>query len=569
MKRMMAYVRPYFGRMAWGLVIKFMGTIMDLALPWILAYMIDTVVPLRDTWQVYLWGIVMLLCAVVAVLGNIIANRMASRVAKEATRAIRHDLFDRIMHLSLSQMDAFTTPSLISRLTSDTYNMHRMLGMMQRMGVRAPILLLGGVTITLLLDVKLSLVLLATLPLIALGIILISKKGMPMYVRVQQAGDRMVRTVRDDVTGIRVIKALSKAGYEAERFDTVNGDVVKKETRAALVMGATNPLMNLLLNGGLTAVILMGAYLVNAGETEPGKIIAFMTYFTIILNAMLSVNRLFIMYTQAAASAGRIAEVIQTRHDMDVIQTKPVSEDSHIVFDNVRFAYAGDKDALYGISFSVKQGETLGVLGATGSGKTTLIQLLQRFYDVSGGQIRLNGRDVRSIPHQQLHGMFGVAFQSDAFFADTIYENVDFGRGLEKEKIELALKCAQAWDFVMEKPEGMQHMLTAKGTNLSGGQKQRLLIARALAAGPEILILDDSSSALDYETDARLRAAIRKHFRDTTTILIAQRVSSIRYADKILVLEDGHMAGLGDDETLMRESDIYRETAQVQMGGAA
>ncbi len=567
MKKMLGYVKPYFLRMSFGLFIKFLGTIMDLALPWILAYMIDDVVPKGNKQLIYLWGVAMLICAIIAVLGNIIANRMASKVARDATRAIRHDLFERIMHLSLKQIDEFTTPSLILRLTGDTYNMHRMLGMIQRLGVRAPILLIGGVVVTMILDFKLSLVLIATLPFIAVGIIVISKKGMPLYTKVQQAGDRMVRIVRDDVTGVRVIKALSKGGYEIDKFSEINGDMVKKETHASLVMGITNPLMNLLLNGGLTAVIIAGAFLVNQGATEPGKIIAFMTYFTIILNAMLSINRMFVMVTQAAASGRRISEVIDTPRDLETEDGQRAKEKAHIVFDNVSFAYNHDKATLTDMDFSVNHGETLGIIGSTGSGKTTVIQLLQRFYDVTSGQIRIDGRDVKTIPEKELHDMFGIAFQQDAFFADTIYANVDFGRGLSKEQIDLALKCAQAWDFVMEKPEKIQHMLTAKATNLSGGQKQRLLIARALAGNPKILILDDSSSALDYETDARLRLAIRQHFKDTTTVLIAQRVSSIRYADHILVLEDGHMAGFGTDLELMEDCGIYKETAAVQMGG--
>ena len=567
MKRIIDYVRPYFLGMSLGLVIKFLGTIMDLALPWILAYMIDTVVPMGDTRLIYIWGGMMLLCAVVAVLANIIANRMASKVARDATRAIRHDLFARIMRLSLKQIDFFTTPSLILRLTGDTYNMHRVLGMIQRLGVRAPILLLGGVAVTMALDFRLSLVLLATLPLIAVAIVLISRKGMPMYTKVQQATDRVVRIVRDDVTGARVIKALSKEQYEIDKFAEINQDVVNKETKAALVMGMTNPLMNLLLNGGLTAVIIVGAVLVNGGASEPGKIIAFMTYFTIILNAMLSINRMFVMVTQAAASAGRITEVIDAPMELTAQEGKAEEEEAHIVFDDVSFAYNEDKAALNDITFKVNHGETLGIIGATGSGKTTVIQLLQRFYDVTSGEIRIDGRNVKTIPEKELHDMFGVAFQQDAFFADTIYENVDFGRKLPEDQIVLALKCAQAWDFVQEKPDQMQHMLTVKGSNLSGGQKQRLLIARALAGNPQILILDDSSSALDYETDAMLRLAIRRHFSDTTTLLIAQRVSSIRYADHILVLEDGHMAGFGNDEELMRDCEIYKETADVQMGG--
>lgn len=568
MKRILSYVRPYLARMSLGLFIKFSGTIMDLALPWILAHMIDDIVPLGDKNKIYLWGFIMIACSIVAWLNNVIANRMASRVAKDATRAIRHDLFEKVLSLSCRQEDMLTTPSVIARLTTDTYNMHRMLGMMQRLGVRAPILLIGGVTVTLIMDARLSSVLLATLPLITLCIVFISNKGIPLFDQVRQAGDGMLQVARDDLTGIRVIKALSKTEYEKEHFGQVNAELVKKERRANIVMAVTNPGMNLLLNVGLIGVIVTGAYLVQQNMTEPGKIIAFMTYFTIILNAMLSVNRMFVMYSHASSSARRIAQVLDMPDDRVVMLDDGGVDDAHIRFDHVGFGYSEDgQEALTDISFHVMPGETLGILGATGSGKSTIIQLLQGFYPTTKGKITLHGRNVNAIPGGELHGMFGVAFQSDAFFADTILENIDFGRGLPMEMIELAAKCAQATEFIDALPNRYQHMLTAKATNLSGGQKQRLLIARALAGDPKILILDDSSSALDYQTDARLRKGIQEYFPHTTTVLIAQRVSSLRHGDQIVVLDEGEMVGLGNHDALMVSCPIYRETSLIQMGG--
>ena len=566
MRRILSYIRPYLRRMGIGLLIKFTGTIMDLALPWCLAYMIDDVVPLKDRGQIYLWGGMMLAFSAIAVINNIAANRMASRVARDATRNIRHDLYSRISMLSCRQYDDVTIPSLISRLTSDTYNMNRMLGMMQRIGVRAPILLLGGVTVTLILDARLSLVLLCTLPLIGLGIVLISRKGIPLYSKLQRSGDKMVRTVRDNVTGIRVIKALSKTEHERSRFESVNNEVVKAEKKAGMVMAATNPLMNMLLNVGLTFVIVTGAFLVLDGISEPGKIIAFLTYFTIILNAMLSINRIFVMYSQASASAKRIAEVLDTPFDMPLREADSITTQDHIRFENVSFSYNNVQDSLTDIDFTLGHGEVLGVMGATGSGKTTLILLLQRFYEASKGTVRIDGRNVNCIPGDELHTMFGIAFQSDTLFADTIRENIDFGRGLPMERIELAARCAQAYEFISSLPDGYNHMLTSKATNLSGGQKQRLLIARALAGSPKILILDDSSSALDYRTDAAMRQAVRESFPDTTTILIAQRVSSVRHADKIIMLDEGRIVGIGSHEQLMHTCPVYRETARTQMG---
>ena len=568
MKKIMEYIRPLFGRMLAGFGVKLIGTIMDLAIPWILAHMIDEVVPRGDRRAIFIWGIGMAVCAVTALLGNVIANRRASAVSRDATRRIRHDLFEKIERLSSRQLDEITVPSLISRLTSDTYNVNQTLGRMQRLGVRAPILLFGGIIVTLMLDFRLSLVLIATLPFLALGVMLISRRGIRLYAGVQKNVDQMVRTVRDDVTGIRVIRALSKGDYECARFEADSDRLSRSQIHADAVMAATNPMMQLLLNLGLTAVVAAGPYWVNMGLTKPGSIIAFLTYFTIILNAMMSVNKMFVMLSQATASANRIAEVMLLPDEETAGGLARLETRAEIVFSDVCFSYRqpAKEYVLSHISFAVGKGETLGVIGATGSGKTTLIQLLQRFYPVDTGAIYICGENIQSMEESKLHALFGVAFQSDAFFAGTIYENIDLGRGLSKEAIEKAARCAQAEEFILARG-GYETEVHAKAVNLSGGQKQRLLIARALADNPEILILDDSSSALDYRTDAMMRAAVRAEYPDTTVILVAQRVSSVKNADQILVLEDGATAGIGNHEALMRDCEAYRQIARIQMGG--
>lgn len=568
MNRVIGYLKPYLGRMSLGLVIKFVGALMDLFLPWILSYMIDEVVPLRNTNLILLWGGVMILCGILALVTNVVANRMASWVARNATEHIRHDLFSKIMLLSSKQIDDFTLPSLELRLTSDTYNVHRMVSMMQRLGIRAPILLLGGIAITLMLEPYLSLVLILTLPFIALLVYSVSKRGIPMYTALQQGVDRMVRVVRENISGVRVIKALSKTEYEKGRFASANENVVSLEKKAGITMALTNPMMNLFLNGGLTLVILVGAWRVNAGLTQPGKIIAFLTYFTIILNAMLSITRMFVMYSKGSASASRISEVLDIPEDLVVVDKPIVQEEAHIVFDHVDFSYQKKEYNLEDIYFTLKRGETLGIIGATGSGKSTIVSLLMRLYDVDQGQIRINGKPVESYPAEELYTMFGVVFQNDFLIAESIQENIDFGRDLTMEQIERAARAAQAGDFIDALDDGFDHCLTARGTNLSGGQKQRLLVARALAKHPEILILDDSSSALDYKTDARLRNQLKEKFDDITTIIIAQRISSIMQADHILVLDEGKEIGYGTHAELMATCDIYREISTSQMGGA-
>lgn len=584
MKRIITfYLRPYYGRMAVGFLIKFIGSIMDLFIPWILAYVIDTVIPTGRIERIYLWGVVMLLCSILAVSFNIIANRMASRVASDSTQHLRHDLFAKTMYLSARQTDGFTKPSLISRLTTDTYNVTQMVGRIQRLGVRVPILLVGGILFTMALDPALSCVLLLVLPVLATIMIAVSKKGMPLYRRLQSAVDQFVCLVREDIAGIRVIKALSKMEYEKEKFDKINKMVVTCERNAERTMAVLNPAMNMFLNLGLVGVILVGAFRVNQGLSEVGKILAFMTYFTVILNAMMSISRMFVIMNKAVASAARIEQVLACGEDLATQEETEQRENeeeglveagakeaqkAEIVFEHVTFSYNKKEPNLRDISFQVKKGEMLGIIGATGSGKTTLASLLMRLVDVDEGRILVAGKDVRNYEKRALREKFGVVFQNDTIFEDSIYENVRMGRNLGREELEQALLYAQADEFAREKIETEGEMLDIRGANLSGGQKQRVLIARALAARPEILILDDSSSALDYRTDARLRKQLREHFQDTTTIMIAQRVSSVMHADHILVLEDGEMIGYGRHEDLLAGCQVYREISQSQTGEA-
>lgn len=550
---------------------------MDLFIPWILAYVIDSVIPVGSLRLIFAWGGVMLVCSILAVSFNIIANRMASRVASDATQIIRHDLFAKTMYLSARQTDAFTKPSLISRLTTDTYNVNQMIGRVQRLGVRAPILLVGGVLFTMSLDPVLSSVLLLVMPVLAVVMVVVSRKGMPLYRKLQSSVDSFVCLVREDIAGIRVIKALSKMDYEKEKFDRINKMVVTCERNAEKTMAVLNPSMNMLLNLGLVGVIIVGAFRVNAGTSEVGKILAFMTYFTIILNAMMSISRMFVIINKAVASAARIDQVLSCEDDLALLgdKTEPEAEkadtveadaEKEIVFDHVSFSYNKKEPNLKDISFTVRKGEMLGIIGSTGSGKTTLASLLMRLMDVDEGRVLIGGRDVRSFEKEELRSRFGVVFQNDTIFEDTIYENVRMGRQLGREEIVQALSYAQAEEFTQEKERSEGGMLDIRGANLSGGQKQRVLIARALAARPEILILDDSSSALDYRTDAMMRRQLKENFSGTTTILIAQRISSVMHADHILVLEDGEMIGYGTHEELLMGCAVYREISRSQTG---
>lgn len=570
MQTLIRYLKPYKWGIVIGTSIKFIGAIMDLLIPYLLAYMIDYVIPQKSPGLVYLWGGGMVFFSILAWVTNVYANQRASRVAADATREIRHDTFSKISYLSSKQMDEFTVPSLVSRLTSDTYNIHRFLGMIQRLGVRAPFLLFGGIIVTFTLEPVLTLIQVAFLPIICLIVYFVSKKGIPMFTDLHRSVDGLVRVVQENAVGIRVIKALSKTEYEKDHFKDINKEVSDKDEHATAVMSITGPCMNFILNFSVTLILIVGAYRVNAGVSQVGKLIAFENYVIIILNAMLSVTRIFMMYSRAASSADRIEEVLSSPDGLPIKPADDKESDYHIEFNDVCFSYNRVKNNVDKLSFKLKHGETLGIIGSTGSGKSTVIQLLMRFYDPQSGDIRIDGSNINSISPEKLYSKFGVAFQNDILLADTIKENIIYGReGITDEDINSAIESAQANEFISGLEEGTMHKLTIKGANISGGQKQRVLISRALVGRPEILILDDSSSALDYKTDAALRKAIHDNYADTTTIIVAQRISSIMNANQIIVMENGMVLGQGTHEELLKNCPVYMEIFKTQMGEKA
>ena len=569
MRRLAVYLKPFIPRMSVGFCIKAGGTLVELVIPWILSYIIDDLIPLGEIGPVCVWGGLMIVCSLLAWIGNIAANRMASAVARDCTRQIRHDLFRRISYLSEKRVDQFTIPSLISRMTSDTYVLHQTVGMIQRLGVRAPILLVGGVIVTLTLDPVLTLIMVATLPIVGAITFYVSRKGARLFRIVQKASDAMLRVVRENATGIRVIKALSKSAYERERFKRVNDDLTEKERTAEKTMALINPVMSLLLNLGIVAVIAAGAVRVNNGTTEIGKIIAFMNLFTIVLNALMAINRMFTMLSRAAASSARVLEVLDT--PVELYETEPhysfLPENApHIAFRDVTFRYDRGSFTVRGLNFTLQRGETLGIIGATGAGKSTIVRALMRYYDVKSGAIEIDGVDIRDYATTDLRAKFGVVFQNDMVFFNTLRENIRFGRELDDRELMRAVEDAAASEYIGSLEGGLDYRADIKGANLSGGQKQRLLISRALAGDPEILILDDSSSALDYKTDAALRRAIFEHHAHSTTILIAQRVSSVQNMTHILVLDNGRCIGYGTHAELLKTCPAYRETYRAQMG---
>ena len=570
MRTLWKYIRPFLRVIAIGLTAKAAGALLELLIPYIMSMIIDDIVPTRDIQAIILWSCVMVLCAFIGWRANIYANRNASKVSRDITENLRNDLFDKTLYLSSEKTDQFTIPSLETRLTTDTYHIHRMLGMMQRVGIRGPIIMIGGLFITFFMEPVLSLVLLATIPFIGVLVYIRATRGVPLFTRVQRVEDQMVGVVRENAQGIRVVKALSREEYEKNRYEKVNDELKATRITANKRMAMINPAMNFFLNTGLTAVLIVGAYRVSTGISEVGKIIAFMSYFTIISRSMMSISRIFIMYSQGAASANRIEEVLHCDSEKDWLpQNVPDGDPAYtICFDHVNFSYLKVKDNLTDINFRLKKGETLGIIGATGSGKSTIMSLLLRFYDVDSGAIYINGRDIRNIPPSEIRKQFGIVMQNDFLFRDTIAENIRFGREVSDEDMEKAVHTAQASEFIDGLEDKYEYMLTGKGANLSGGQKQRVLLSRAFAADPAFLCLDDSSSALDYATDARLRRALSEAHPDSTLIIIAQRVSSVKNCDQILMLDEGKITASGTHEELLENSPLYASIYESQMGGA-
>ena len=587
MKLIWRYIRPYRRFILSVMLVKLLGTGTELLIPYALEHLLDHVIPAAENaGPVVLWGGVMLLLTLITRFLNVTANRMSVRVARDSTFAVRRDLFHTALNLSGRQMDRVGLPSLISRMTSDTYNVQGFVRMIQTMGIRAPIMLIGGIAITLAMDSGLAAILCVMAPVMTALVVFVSWKGIPLFNEVQRRMDVLVRLMRESITGIRVVKALSKEAYEERRYGEANARMARQEIRASVVMSLPGPIVTLFLNVGLTLVVLLGARRVNAGQTAPGVILAFLTYFNMILWGVMGLNRIFMMLSKANASANRIAEVVDMPEELTPLpgdQLAPAPGGEALIFDHVTFNYDADspeeargqflgeqrQQCLKDISFRVPRGGSLGIIGATGSGKTTIINLLMRFYDPQEGHVFVDGKDVRAYQRDELHRKFGVVFQNDVIFADTIRVNVTFGREVGSDGLLRAARDAMAQGFIEEYEDAYDHPAAIRGANFSGGQKQRLLIARALAAEPEILILDDASSALDYRTDAALRKAIRQHHGGATTVVIAQRVSSILAMDEIIVLHEGAMIGRGTHAQLMASCPEYREIYRTQMSEEA
>ena len=566
MKRILSYYKFYKFKLVLVIIVKIIGTALDLVIPFLLSFILDKILPNIDVnnyLNIIYYGLLMILCSVLAFIFSFKANQIASYIGSKCAEILRNDLFKKIENLSLEQIDEISMPSLISRISTDTYNENQLYNMILRIGLRAPVLFFGGIIASLLLNVKLTLIMLVCIPIVFFIIFLIGKIGIPLFSSIQNSLDYLVQTLREDITGIRVIKALAKEDYERNRYDKVNKKVIEYEIKSAKVMNILNPLVTLIMNICLTLVVLFGAILFskNNNDVTSGQIIAFLSYFNIILTSMVSMSRIFIIYSKAKASAERINYVFDLKTDDNNIKNDVSSH--FIEFRNVSFSYSKKELNLKKINFTIEENQSFGLIGATGSGKTTLLNLLLGFYKVDEGEIFFNYKNIKSYSKNDLLINFGIVFQNDLLFNMSIKDNVDFYRNLNNLDINKALYTAQA-DFAFKM--GLDKIIDAKGNNLSGGQKQRLLIARALASSPKILILDDATSALDYKTDSLFRKSLKENYPNTSLIVVSQRISSLINLDKILIIDHGEIANYGKHEDLIKESKIYQEIYLSQMG---
>lgn len=564
--KMTSFFAPYKKELIVGPFCKLVEAVLELLIPLIMAEIIDKGIALAD-WKFVLKysGLIVLACTS-GLCFSLVCQIFASRCSQGYGTDVRNALFKHINALSSEQFDDFGTPSLLTRLSGDINQLQVAVAMLIRLVVRAPFIIIGSVVMAIILNPRLSLVFIAATPVIALALFFIMRSTVPRYKKVQKKVDDLSKVTRENLTGVRVVRAFAKEEEERERFD---GEA-KALAKAASVVGAISALLNpvslLIINLAITAVVYFGGDMVNTGDMTQGEVTAFVNYLTQISLALVVTANLVVIFTKASASGARVKEVLNTSPSVTDGEGVEWGEDGapRVEFKHVFFGYGGN-DVLQDISFKIYPSKVVGVIGGTGSGKSTLVNLLPRFYDVRRGSVLINGRNVKDYKLKQLRDRIGYVPQRTVLFSGTIRENMLWGNpGATDEDIMQALRTAQAEEFVAKLPEGLDTQVNQGGKNFSGGQRQRLTIARALVRRPEIVIMDDSASALDFATDLKLRTAIRHDLTDTTTFIVSQRATSVRHADLIIVLDGGVAVGMGRHDELMRTCEVYREIVHSQ-----
>lgn len=562
-------LKPYIFHLIGIIALVFLQVMSDLYLPTIMSDIIDSGVMKEDVNYILREGIFMLLISGGGAVCAVIASLLSARVSIGLGKILRNSIFEQVESFSLREFDQFGSSTLITRTTNDIVQIQTVTVMILNMMLRAPIMCVGGIILAYSKDQKLTLLLVGSLPFVAAIILLVAKFVIPIFKQVQKKIDKLNLVLRENLTGIRVIRAFNRENLEKAKFEEANGDLTGTYIKVNRIMAFLMPVMMMIMNVMMVGILWFGAVRIDLGEMDLGALVAFLQYAMMIMFALVMMTMMFIMIPRAQAAADRINEVLETAPDItDSANTSPAdSEKGYVTFNNVTFRYHGaEEPALKNISFSVKPGETTAIIGGTGSGKTSLINLIPRFYDVENGEVLVDGVNVRDIPQEQLRAKIGFVPQKAVLFTGTITENLRYGKkDADDEEILHASQVAQADGFITDMKEGFDTMLSEGGLNLSGGQKQRLSIARALVRHPEIYVFDDSFSALDFKTDAKLRAALRKETRDATVIIVAQRVGSVMDADRIIVLDEGSIAGIGTHRELLDTCEVYREIVSSQL----
>lgn len=546
----------------------FLQSMTDLYLPTLMADIIDKGVIVGD--KPYIWKIggLMLVVAAFGACASIVASYFSSKAAVGLGRDIRRKVFTRVQNFSLQDFDQFGAASLITRTTNDITQIQQVVIMMLRMVISAPIMFIGGVIMAVSKDAKLSLVIVATMPILIGSILFIMYKGIPLFKTVQKRLDRLNLVLRENLTGIRVIRAFNREKQEKVRLEKANKDLTDVSIKVNKVMALLMPVMMLVMNLTVVAIIWFGGIRIDSGGMQMGDLMAYIQYVMLIMFALVMASMMFVMIPRAAVSANRINELLEMEpSSLDEGTTAADKELGTLEFEHVTFNYPGaEEPALSDISFRAKAGEVTAIIGGTGAGKSTLVNLILRFYDITSGTIRVNGVDLRKASQEEIRSKIGYVPQKALLFSGTIAENIRFGKeDATLAEIEHAARIAQAEDFISKMEKGYDSIITQGGSNVSGGQKQRLSIARALVRKPDIYVFDDSFSALDYKTDATLRAALKDETKDATVIIVAQRVSTVMDADRIIVLDKGEVAGMGTHKELLENNEVYHEIVASQL----
>ncbi|MDQ0188843.1 ABC transporter ATP-binding protein [Alicyclobacillus cycloheptanicus] len=575
MMRLLRFLKPHRWTITLVCVLIFLQSLSTLYLPTLMSNIVDTGIVQGNIPYILRVGGLMLLVSIAGVGCSVTASYFSSGVSAKFGRVLRSQVFERAERFTLHEFDELGTSSLITRTTNDITQVQQLVNMMLRLMVMAPLTAIGGIIMAVSTNAQLSLVILVVMPILAIAIFAIFRRSIPLFRVMQQKIDRLNQVLRENLIGVRVVRSFDRVDYEIGRFDTANFDLTNTATKVNQRMASLQPVMMIIINLATVAILWFGSIRINAGAMQVGNLMAFIQYVMQILFAVMMVSMMSFMFPRASASAARINEVLDLTpaiHDRDApTPVGPPTKRGWVEFEAVTFRYPGaEQPAVSDLSFAARPGEVTAIIGGTGAGKSTLVSLIPRFYDVDGGRVLVDGVDVREMPQHDLRARIGLVPQQTVLFSGTVADNIRYGKeDATQAEIEKAAEIAQAADFIKALPNGYDTVIAQGGLNLSGGQKQRLSIARALVRRPEIFIFDDSFSALDLKTDARLRAALQSEIKGATTLIVAQRISTVLDADQIIVLDEGRIAGIGRHRELLATCEVYREIVASQLGEGA